>query len=133
MVAKKTARCERAGWGEYCPLSEPIRLQELQNTARSRTEKKITRSYCSRTKVLLPSDQGRTALGLGSRSNSLHITYLPVQQNLHVFRQLAWTYLLERQYLVHPRQRRSLSTQPENKKKVIIPVSQRQNESEINC
>ena len=24
-----TARCERAGWGEYCPLSEPIRLQDL--------------------------------------------------------------------------------------------------------
>ena len=24
-----TARCERAEWGEYCPLSEPIRLQDL--------------------------------------------------------------------------------------------------------
>ena len=23
------ARCERAEWGEYCPLSEPIRLQDL--------------------------------------------------------------------------------------------------------
>ena len=36
-----TARCERAGWGEYCPLSEPIRLQDLLNTARSQAEKKI--------------------------------------------------------------------------------------------
>ena len=47
MVAKRTARCERAGWGEYCPLSEPIRLQDLWNTARSRTEKKNKTSYDS--------------------------------------------------------------------------------------
>ena len=24
-----TARSERVGWGKYCPLSEPIRLQDL--------------------------------------------------------------------------------------------------------
>ena len=36
-----TARCEQAGWGEYCSLLEPIRLQDLWNTAYSRTEKKI--------------------------------------------------------------------------------------------
>ena len=40
-IFSDTACCEQARWEEYCPLLEPIRLQDLQNTACSQTEKKI--------------------------------------------------------------------------------------------
>ena len=42
MVAKRTVRCERAGWGEYCPLSEPIRSQDLEPAHELRKKNKET-------------------------------------------------------------------------------------------